>query len=245
MTTSDVSVASRRGISSQRFRIADVDVQLRAPYDVFGLIVEQLKRREVLSRQGQPNDLIIEVPGDAGASVALSRKIVSDLKEQIATRSACQTLQASAVEHNGHVTALFGSPSWRAIAMAHLIARGYRYVADVPALVDRTNAFVHPWPGDLTITSDTMEDLPRSFRKATEDSRWFVEDGRVVYYTIDPTKSYGTSVRSSGGTLTDMVFLNGAQPHSTADGFTNAFRSTHVSETDPISLCDAILRLGR
>jgi hypothetical protein len=209
-TIGDVNVKATA--SDSVVRVLDVTMsRLATPDDVECAVALTVAEREDCWEIAVGSDRVITLAADT-APPAVAGAVTTVIAEEVARLSSLALLQAVIVEHDGRGLALLGDdwPSCVAIA-THLSTRNWRILTSRYAFVDPRTLHIVPFAKLLFATSETIQVLPRQYRRALESSPWYSTPNGLCFYGIDPHRVNGGSVWGDSATLCAALVVTGAR----------------------------------
>lgn len=166
---------------------------------------------------------------------------------RVASDAGLYAVQTVAVERDGRALAFVGrSGAGKSTLAAHLLARGWRLVADDVAFIDPRRTLAIGNQTLMTFGSSTIPFLPAGMRAAIERSQWFVDENEELqFYEVDPADSFGAGVWCPQARLDAIVVVDDAGEPDEVGALTYDALALFALDGSAIPLRDfAGLRIG-
>ncbi|TAM76627.1 hypothetical protein EPN44_04725 [bacterium] len=240
------SGAYREPTVSVRYRVADVDIEVRGPKKAIASLERAFSRlprvpadegsaATIAIRHDANGWMIDETLSDqprildarAGGGGWLAMEVANSIISEVAARSKFLIIHAAVLERDGEALAVAGRGfAGKSTVATHLLSRGWRMLSDEYAFVEPISGRLVPYQKLMYLRSGVIPLLPSSFRRSVEQSPWYgaANDG-LGFYAIDPALSYGEQAWASGAHLRAVALLEAERAER-----------PQVTECDPWSL---------
>ncbi|TAM62299.1 hypothetical protein EPN52_00875 [bacterium] len=217
----------REAVTAARYRIADVDVEVRGPQPAIaslerafsrlprvpageeGLVSIVVSRAasgwEIVETLSEQPRLLDSRAGNGWLAMEVANSIISE----VAARSKFLILHAAVLERDGEALAIAGRGfAGKSTVATHLLSRGWHLLSDEYAFVEPISGRLVPYQKLMYLRSGVIPLLPSSFRRSLEQSPWYgaANDG-LGFYAIDPALSYGEEAWADGARLRAVALL--------------------------------------
>jgi hypothetical protein len=208
-------------------RLADVNVRVQAPDRVLAVLDATLSNvpRFVTGAVPDvtilvsPNDEVWEIHGLDGSRKVLTTQsalpqvggaIVSTAIGCVAASREYTTMRATVLEMNGQALAMIGDDWESAITLAtHLHGRGWSYIGSDNVFLDPATRDVHCIQKSLYINASSVSQLPLLYRRAVEQSPWYVTAQGISFYAVDPTHALTGRAWTPSAALCGIIVVDG------------------------------------
>lgn len=210
------------------FSFSGTNVRVEAPEGVLAVLEATLRFVPRCSSHDVPDIRIVaqtredvwEIRGDAGSLKVLGAQsslpqvagaIVSSAVDDVATTRGLKTMRASVIAKDDRALAMLGDDWESAIALAaHLHGRGWTFLGSDNVFLDPQTLDVIPFQKSLYVNSSSVVQFPVEYRRAVEESPWYVTTQGISFYAVDPRSAGHRETWASSTKLHGIVVVDGA-----------------------------------
>jgi|GEM_PF-1649267 len=226
--TEHESETYRQHEATVRYRVADVDIEVRGPRKAI-VPLERAFARVPRAPSNGSSAVTVEVRHDANGWLIsesfsdrprvldaragggwLAMEVANSVISEVAARSKFLIMHAAVLERDSEALAVAGRGfAGKSTVATHLLARGWRMLSDEYAFVEPVTGSVVPYQKLMYLRSGVIPFLPSSFRRSVEQSPWYgASNDGLGFYAIDPAVSYGEHVWANRAQLRAVVLLD-------------------------------------
>ena len=213
--------------SALEFSFAGTTVRVEAPEGVLAVLDATLRFVPRPSQAAadirivaQTLEDVWEIRGHAGSLKVLGAQsslpqvagaIASCAVNDVATHRGLKTMRASVIAKGDRALAMLGDDWESALTLAaHLHGRGWTFVGSDNVFVDAVTLDVVPFQKSLYVNSSSVVQFPIEYRRAVEESPWYVTMQGISFYAVDPRSAGHSETWAPATKLHGIVVVDGA-----------------------------------